>query len=303
MNMPTNHHILICPVCEQALTLDLQSQPKSCRCPAGHSFDVARQGYINLLLAQHKRSRAPGDSADMVLARRNFLQQGFYQPISDAFNHFVQTRLDKDHVLQLADVGCGEGYYSQRLLQFLQPDSQQQHAPATERPLFLYGVDISRDAVRYASSLSKDIIWLVASGGRLPLAAGQLDALISLFTPVMPEGWRKTLKPGGKAMLVTSGAEHLIELRRHLYDEVRDQVFDPAPQLQAAGFALLDCQRFRCNVFIPANALGDLLTMTPHGWRASADARARVLALEGLKVTLDVNFYHFENQFSFISDT
>ncbi|MCY0966670.1 putative RNA methyltransferase [Parathalassolituus penaei] len=292
MNATTPAHILVCPVCDASLILDLDSQPRSCRCPQGHSFDVARQGYINLLLAQHKRSRAPGDSADMVIARRQFLAQGFYQPISDAFNQFVVASLPAN-ADQLADVGCGEGYYSDRLLREL---NNAGHA------VNLYGVDISRDAVRQACQRNRDIYWLVASGGRLPLHNGQLDALVSLFTPVMPEGWRKTLKSGGSALLVTSGADHLIELRQHLYSEVRNQVFDPIPQLEQGGFHCQQQHPFTCKIHIPQAALGDLLTMTPHGWRASAEARDRVLSLPGLDVTLDVNFYHFVNQFSCAAD-
>ena len=292
MNAATPAHILACPVCEASLTADLHNQPRSCRCSNGHSFDVARQGYINLLLAHHKRSRAPGDSADMVIARRQFLAQGYYQPISDAFNAFVSSSLPNG-CTHMADVGCGEGYYSDRLYQ------EFSHRFGAFN---LYGVDISRDAVKHACARNRDIWWLVASGGRLPLHQGQLDALVSLFTPVMPDGWRKTLKTGGSALLVTSGADHLIELRQHLYSEIRNQVFDPVPQLQDGGFVCQQQQPFKCQVHIPANALGDLLTMTPHGWRASAEARQQVLDLPGLDVTLDVNFYHFVNQSTLEAD-
>ena len=296
MSASPSRQVLACPVCQQPL----HSQPKRLCCDANHSFDMARQGYFNLLLANHKRSKAPGDSADMVQARQRFLDQGYYLPIAEQLNQSVLSTLSgaaPENGWQLADIGCGDGYYSTRLSQALADDQQHRLQEHT-----LYGVDISKDALKAAckrtrtASTSNNLIqWLVASGGRLPVLPHSLDAIVSLFTPVMPEGWYPALKPGGKLVLATTGQDHLLELRQKIYPDVSARVFDPRTELENQGFrALAEPCRLQSSATVQASDLPDLLTMTPHGWRSSPTAREAVFALPELTVTLDVNFWVFE---------
>lgn len=93
-----------CPLCHQPLT----QINNSFICPQRHQFDVAKEGYINLLPVQHKRSRDPGDSAEMMQARRAFLDAGHYQPLRDAVISLLRERLDKS-ATAILDIGCGEG--------------------------------------------------------------------------------------------------------------------------------------------------------------------------------------------------
>src|SRR5690554_7386318 len=86
------------------------------RCAAGHSFDIARQGYVNLLPVQQKRSRNPGDSKEMVAARTQFLNTGIYEPIAQKVTELVRPLLQQDRPLRLLDAGCGEGYYLDYLI-------------------------------------------------------------------------------------------------------------------------------------------------------------------------------------------
>ena len=142
---------LICPVCGK----ELDPKDKSFVCPDGHSFDIARQGYVNLLTVQQKHSLAPGDTREQVLSRRAFLEAGFYAPIADAL---VKTA-EKYHVSgEILDVGCGEGYYSARLSEAL--------------GLPLTGLDISKEAVRCAAGKYKNSRWLCATAARIPVEDG-----------------------------------------------------------------------------------------------------------------------------------
>lgn len=93
-----------CPLCHQPLT----QINNSVICPQRHQFDVAKEGYINLLPVQHKRSRDPGDSAEMMQARRAFLDAGHYQPLRDAVINLLRERLDQS-ATAILDIGCGEG--------------------------------------------------------------------------------------------------------------------------------------------------------------------------------------------------
>jgi hypothetical protein len=104
----------------QALACPLDGAPLCCtgatwRCPGGHSFDMASQGYAHLLPVQNKRSRDPGDSRQMVAARRRFLNAGFYQAIATATSEAVLADLPPRGTVSCLDAGCGEGYYLRQL--------------------------------------------------------------------------------------------------------------------------------------------------------------------------------------------
>ncbi len=275
-------HVIACPVCGQSLAV----QEKRWLCPTGHSFDQARQGYLNLLVAQHKKSKAPGDTLEMVDARQRVLNSQLYQPISDLLNQWVaDIALNKGGSLQIADIGCGEGYYTQRLQQVL-TDYQVSHQ--------LYGVDISKDALRRAAKRSKDIHWLVASGGQPPFLPQQLDMVVSLFTNLMPQGLTKILKPNAAVILINTGADHLIELRQLVYENVKSQIFNPNDTMQQHGYHLQAEHNLKFNTTLnSAEQIIDLLQMTPHWWRVQSSALEKLQQLNELEITVDINLHQF----------
>ena len=146
-----------CPLCHAPLT----RSGNSYLCPQHHQFDRAKEGYVNLLPVQHKRSRDPGDSAEMMQARRAFLDAGHYQPLRDA----VCDKLRMIAPRQVLDIGCGEGYYT--------------HAFAAEAQE-TWGLDVSKTAVRYGAKRYPQVNFCVASSQRLPFADGCMDAVIRI---------------------------------------------------------------------------------------------------------------------------
>ena len=139
---------VICPVCGAALA----PQGAAWRCVQGHCFDVARQGYVNLLTVTQKHSRHPGDTREMVAARRAFLDAGWYAPIAKTLADLVRRFCPE--TASVLDAGCGEGYYLSQL------------GWVPER----WGIDISRDAVRYAAVRDRSAHWLTATAAHLPFA-------------------------------------------------------------------------------------------------------------------------------------
>lgn len=280
---------LICPVCTAPLTSD---DRKHWRCHNNHSFDRARQGYLNLLLAHKKRSKSPGDSAEMVDARQRLLDSGVYQPISDLLNQAVNNSLTSNQSLQLCDVGCGEGYYTTRLSQSLS---------AHQYPHRVYGVDISKDAVRAAARRGKQnapdsdaLEWLVASGAHLPFQGHSLDQIYCLFTRLMPEGFSKVLRPDGQVFTINTGLSHLREMREILYPQVKDNCFNPTKVMEANGFLCINEQPLVYTIELKdPQQIHDLLLMTPHVWKASPAAREQLLARNSLTVTIDVVLHQF----------
>lgn len=268
---------LACPVCHAPLSRDTDGSRLSCA--DGHSFDRARQGYWNLLLAQRKRSRDPGDNQEMVKARSRFLDAGHYQPIADQVNRLLIDQLQGMDAPRLLDLGCGEGYYTAAMETALQ-----QAGIDAE----LCGIDISKHAIKQACKRSRAIDWLVATGADLPLAEGSLDALTLMFSRVMPEPMARVIKPGGLLLVVWPGPEHLLELRQLIYTEVRRHEADPTAEL-TPFFSLEESRSLSFRFQVESRqALADLLTMTPHGQRIRAEKREAILDLEQLECRADI---------------
>ena len=267
---------LTCPVCKSLL----EQQGKNLRCENNHSFDAARQGYWNLLLAHKKRSKDPGDNTEMVQARRQFLDSGCYQKLSDKINQLaLQTvaTIDHPHIL---DMGCGEGYYTERLHQHLL-----NHDIAAE----LTGLDISKHAVKAACSRTKEIQWLVASGADTPVPDHSLDLQLVLFSRLMPEALAKPMKAGSSLIVAWPGADHLIELRKLIYNEIRESHFNPVETLQEQFSLAEQVQVSDSFTLENSEQISTLLAMTPHGQRLKAEAQQKIIDQEQLTLTLDVN--------------
>jgi 23S rRNA (guanine745-N1)-methyltransferase len=252
-------------------------------CTSGHSFDIASQGYTNLLPVQHKRSRDPGDSKEMIAARRRFLTAGFYQPIAAAVSRAVLADLPADATLSCLDAGCGEGYYLRQLAAAV-PD---------EQTLALLGLDISKWAVLAAAKQDKRVTWVVGSNANLTVLPGTLDRVLCMFGfPVYPE-FARVLKPGGILVQVDAGPDHLRELREIIYPSLKPERTAETPT--PAGFSRLPTETLRFPIDLTsAEQIADLLAMTPHLYRASAEGRAQAAALTALALSVDVRLTCFE---------
>ena len=244
------------------------------RCLSGHSFDTAREGYVNLLPVQNKRSRDPGDSKEMVAARRRFLTAGHYQPIASAVATMVLDGLPQRAAC--LDAGCGEGYYLRELAD-----------AAAGRQIALLGLDISKWAVQAAARQQRDATWVVGSNANLPVLPQTLDRVICMFGfPVYGE-FARVLKPGGELLQVDAGADHLRELREIIYPTLKPERRSEAEA--PAGFSVAGAETLRFMVELKgAEPIADLLLMTPHLFRATAEGRARAAALTELSLTVDV---------------
>lgn len=274
---------ILCPQCHAVL----QQQQTSWRCNNNHCFDTAKQGYTNLLLVQNKRSRAPGDDAAMVDSRMRFLNTGLYQPVSDALNQMVlsQTTINSDRVMNIVDAGCGEGYYTQRLQQTLKNQ---------QRSYDITGIDISKFAVRAAARRSKDCRWFVANSSKLPVEDNSVDILLSLFSPLPAKEFSRVCTPQSLLIIASTGPEHLIEMREQLYEQVDQQSLEPASQLQPEFQRLLQQTVTQKIELTSPQHIEDLLSMTPHYWRASPQRKKKLCEQLSMTVTIDVQLHCFK---------
>ncbi|MHB1092962.1 putative RNA methyltransferase [Thiobacillus sp.] len=272
----------------QALACPLDGLPLQCngstwRCPSGHSYDIASQGYTYLLPVQNKRSRDPGDSKAMVNARRRFLTAGYYRPIAAAVNRIALADLPANATSSCLDAGSGEGYYLRELAA----------AVSEEQVLALLGLDISKWAVLVAAKQDKRINWVVGSNAKLPVLSGTLDRVLCLFGfPVYAE-FARVLKPGGRLIQVDSGPDHLRELREIIYPHLKPE--RPVDRQIPQGFSHFSTETVRFPIDLThGERIADLLAMTPHLYRASAEGRARAAALTALSLGVEVHLTCFE---------
>lgn len=260
-----NRNGLICPVCGAALMYE----NKTYRCKNGHVYDQARQGYVNLLPVQSKHSLHPGDTKEMLLARRAFLNGGYYQPIAESVVQVLKRYLSGIMPALLIDVGCGEGYYTAYI--------------EKKSGISCIGADISKDGVKMACSRSKSIQWLVATASHLPLADCTANAVTAMFALFLPDEYARILKKGGIVVEVTVASEHLHEMKSIIYDEVFPQEKYPAPC--GEKFEELLCEKYVFQCPLDNTALVHLLKMTPHFWRIHQQRREQLEKTAGLTVT------------------
>jgi 23S rRNA (guanine745-N1)-methyltransferase len=256
----TARDALRCPICAGTFTFD----SRSWRCVQGHGFDVAREGYVNLLPVQHKHSREPGDTPDSIAARRAFLDAGHYAPLREALVSMLSQGAVRSSLL---DLGCGEGYYTSAL-----------RACAYG----LIGLDIAKAAVRMAARRHPGITWIVGSGARLPLADASIDVVCSLFTPLHPPEVTRVLRHDGEVIVATPADLHLQALRAALFERVEAHAPDKFRDAFEPALSCVEQREIRYPLRLSAVDLARLLAMTPYAWKARPERRAALEARHGL---------------------
>jgi 23S rRNA (guanine745-N1)-methyltransferase len=227
-------------------------------CREAHSFDVAREGYVNLLTVGRRRTWQPGDSAEMVTARRRFLATGAYDPLSAA----VAAVVAAEQPTVVLDVGCGEG----------------RHTRALAAPQVL-GIDIAKAAVAAAARVHPAGWYAVASAADVPLDDAAVDVAVNVFGPVIGAELGRVVRPGGAVVVAHPGPAHLEGLRSLVYPDARQH--EVKPPLRAAGdwFTQTDAQPVTFPVVAMDQAsLRDLFAMTPYRWHAPRDIDERIAA-------------------------
>lgn len=245
-----------CPLCHHSLTL----HQRSYHCANHHQFDQAKEGYVNLMPVQHKRSKDPGDNKAMMQARRRFLDGAHYHPMRSAVSDLCSRYLvNTNH--QLLDIGCGEGYYTQYIASALLEQSPQANT---------YGLDISKTAIRFAAKRYPQVEFVVASSHRLPFADKSLNAIVRIYAPCKTEELQRVLDDNGVVITVTPAARHLYQLKALIYPQV--QLHNETAEI-IDGFELKHQESLHYTMTLSGTEAFDLLQMTPFAWRASDQLR------------------------------
>ncbi|MBQ7777574.1 MAG: methyltransferase domain-containing protein [Oscillibacter sp.] len=266
-----------CPACGAPLTRG----ERAYTCPGRHSYDISKEGYTHLLMANQKNSAAPGDDKGMAAARRDFLSKDYYRPLRDALCKLVDRYTgDSPAIL---DAGCGEGYYTAGIYQSL--------LSAGKSPR-MAGIDISKFILRTAAKREKAIEFAVASSYRLPLSDESVDVLVNCFSPLAIEEFLRVLKPGGAFLYVVPAADHLWELKQVLYENPYPNEEKETPY---EGFTYQEIVPVEATITLDNQTdIHNLFQMTPYYWKTPKSGSDRLAALDRLTTRIAFRVHVFK---------
>mgnify|MGYP003672347572 CR=1 FL=1 len=239
-----------CPLCSSLLI----RHDTVFRCENNHSFDLAKENYLNLLPVQFKHSKNPGDNKAMVNARRAFLEQGYYQPLVDRLVALYQEKivLNNDKKINVLDAGCGEGFYTH------------QHKN-TENTV--YGVDIAKEAIKKAGKKYKQCHFSVATLSKLPFADSLFSWIVSVYAPILEQEFTRVLAKGGFLLTVTPAKQHLMQLKQHIYNDAKEH---DEEKLAIEHLSLVHQENISYQMLLKTGQdTLNLLAMTPFAFKAS----------------------------------
>ncbi len=262
---------LRCPICRRPMAVR-ESGSLVCTGPRTHCFDFGASGYVNLSAPGQSGG---GDAKQAVRARSQFLNLGYYRPVADGICALLRAHLGTAGALVL-DAGCGEGYYSDRIASV---------GYAT------VGADLSKFAVdaaakRAASAGRGNAFYAVASVYDLPVADGTAAAVTNIFAPCAEEEYARVLCDGGILLVAHAGEEHLMGLKRVLYDTAHQNT---ARADLPKGMTQVDEKRVRYDITVEGNeAIASLFAMTPYYWRTAPEDARKLAGLSRLETEVDV---------------
>lgn len=252
--------MLLCPKCN----LELKRIDNTYTCEAHHCYDVAKRGYVNLLIGNHK---ATGDDKDMVKARTNFLANGYYKPLQAV----LLEELKKINPGVLVDAGCGEGYYTNEIAKLCNQTK-------------IYGFDLSKFAVDEACKAKLAITYGVCSVFHMPLSDSSTDVVLSVFAPFDSNENARILKEDGYFIRVAPGKQHLMEMKQILYQDVYE---NEKLDCEYAGFTLEYTKQLEYEVTIHNQQdIWALFQMTPYYWKTPKEGSERLKACSELHTTV-----------------
>ena len=237
------------------------------QCGNGHHFDLAKQGYVNLLPSHKKGSHDPGDSAEMIAARRRIHQAELYHPLIEGMGKQLLSVSSPATVL---DVGCGEGYYS-GALHDIWPTAQ------------VDALDISKTAIRLAAKKYSAVNFAVASAFDIPVESDSVDLVLRVFAPSNDDELRRILGRAGHYLELTPAPRHLWALREALYDTPRPHLVS---RTEITGFQLRQSDLIEFELELETAVLQDLLTMTPYAHRGHREKRELLQLRDNMTITM-----------------
>ncbi len=264
----------ICPVCKGSLF----AGDKSYSCENRHCFDISKEGYVNLLMSQKSSLKRHGDDKLMVKARNDFLNKGYYEPLREIVCDTLSSHMQRDSII--IDVGCGEGYYTKLISEKIIGD--------------LFGIDVSKDALKFASKSINDGEFAVASAFDLPFSDAVADCILNIFAPSAYEEFYRVLKNDGILVKAVPFEWHLWELKCALYNEP----YKNKPEKRNEElFELVSVNELKYKIKITDKEdIANLFKMTPYYYKTGREDAQKLLSLNELETTVHFGIEIYEKR-------
>lgn len=266
------NRILKCPVCSAGLEVTENGKSVLCQGARKHCFDFSAQGYLSL-------SGGGGDSKQAVAARHGFLWQGYYEKAAEAISEAVKKYIPDNAVI--IDAGSGEGYYTQKL------------AALSDATL---GFDLSKHGCASGAKQAKkdcvgNVLYATASVFELPVKDGAADAVVNIFAPCAEAEYCRVLADGGYLFVVGAGKDHLMGLKKAIYDEVYENT-ERADLPTGMTHVETVTVSYQTTVY-GREHIDALFSMTPYYWRTSENDKQKLASLTELttKIEFEINVY------------
>ncbi|MDO4197555.1 MAG: methyltransferase domain-containing protein [Erysipelotrichaceae bacterium] len=243
---------ILCPHCKNIL----KRYDNTYRCINGHSFDIARQGYVNLNL---HNSQNTGDNPDMINARKEFLEKDYYAFMKRKVNELLSPEDT------LVDLACGEGYYTK---DFICKDK--------------IGIDLSKQGLKTASKDDKNTTYLLSSIFHCPLEDESADKIITIFAPIAKEEIRRILKKDGLFILVKPDVNHLYELKSAIYE---NPYYNETEDIDIPGLTLINEIPVSDKALLEHQDIMNLFAMTPYYHKTSISDKEKLNSVESLEIS------------------
>ncbi|MEX1086976.1 MAG: methyltransferase domain-containing protein, partial [Candidatus Paceibacterota bacterium] len=272
-----------CPVDD----VPMEYEGTAVRCVNGHSFDISREGYVNLMPRRKKLHETIGDNKEMLAAREHFLEAGHYDTLVREINRLIKNNLTKPRRDTCAlEVGSGTGYYLRKVMQKLsQPD------------ICYFGSDISKEATQFSAKQNPDATFLVAdTHEKIPIKSNSVQLLLDIFSPRNKAEFQRLLADNGFLLIVIPGETHLKEIIPELgligYEEEKSaQIKNDYQNV----LTLLKNTALEYPITLTAESLRDLVKMGPNHWRFSADMNKKIQQIAPVEVTASFEIFLYRN--------
>lgn len=253
--------MLICPVCGEKLT----KTERLYKCEKSHSFDMAKENYVNLLTGKHKAGELIGDNRDMARARRTFLEKGYYDFLADALCDYIK----KDD--KLLDISCGEGYYT---------DYMRKKTGAE-----VFGFDISKEMIRLAAKKYKQVEFFVANIAKIPVNSESVDVAVQICAPFSEKEFARILKKDGFLLSVVPGKRHLWGLKEVLYENPYENNEDNA---EYEHLEITESVIVKDTVTLTGQEeIMSLFAMTPYYYKTGEKDRLKLQSVKNIETPLE----------------
>lgn len=266
--------LITCPNCKTTLSKSINTFD----CLNGHSFDISKDGAVNLLLPNQKKKLQPGDNKSMINARELFLSSGNYDFLIDSLNSIITKNgilISNLNSTSLVDLGCGTGYYTRNI-----------GGPEISTKV---GIDISKFAIAKAAKKDKSTTYIVGSVFNLPIEKDAVDLALNIFSPIHLQELERILKPGGYFLKVIPIGNHMKEIAELVYEKFNPHQSSIDTEIEAlANFSIVHQEELKQSISISKSVLENFISMTPYVYKFK---ESDLSGLQSMEVTVSFKIF------------